>query len=457
MLATDLAATGLALVAAQVVVWLLQGGAPVGMGTLDVLGYAPLLVATMAIYGLYRKGRRRLVGTSFPDLGPIFHSLVLGCVALLLLAKPAHDALGLPPIGAVSVALTGALAFVTLPALRAAARHVFTTPDPHAGRVLVVGSGVVAASLINRLRHVPDVQVVGYVDDEAENPLSLELPDARLLGGLDQLPGVVAEHRVGHVVVAFSPATGARLAGLLRTLAGDVRISVVPRLFDLLTIRSRVEEVYGLPVMDVAPASLSVLDRVIKRSLDIVVSLIALTVLSPIMMAVAVAIKATSKGPVFFRQERTGAGGKNFLIVKFRSMYLDAEARRGALGAENEVDGPLFKKKLDPRVTKVGYVLRRTSLDELPQLLNVLGGSMSLVGPRPFVPNESADIRGWAARRFDVKPGMTGLWQVSGRSDLPFDELCRLDYSYVTSWSLWWDLRILWHTPACVLHHQGAY
>jgi lipopolysaccharide/colanic/teichoic acid biosynthesis glycosyltransferase len=134
---------------------------------------------------------------------------------------------------------------------------------------------------------------------------------------------------------------------------------------------------------------------------------------------------------------------------------VDSDRHKAALA--NDVDGPLFKARRDPRITRVGGFLRKTSLDELPQLINVLTGEMSLVGPRPFVPGESQEINGWASRRFDVRPGMTGLWQVSGRSDLPFEELCRLDYSYVASWSLWWDLHILWQTPASVLRGHGAY
>lgn len=452
----DLTATAFALLSAQVLAHLLQRTS-VGPSVLDLLGYVPLLIATMAAYGLYRKARRRLVSTSFPDLGLLFHSLVVGCVGLLLLSRPAHTTLGLPPLGAGVVALTGALAFVTVPAFRAAARQMTLQPDPSAKRVVVVGSGIVAASLIRRLANVADLHIVGYVDDAIDGPARADTPAIRRLGSLDQLPGVVAEHNIGHVVVAFSPATGARLAALLRGVAGDVRISVVPRLFDLLSVRSQVDEIYGLPVIDVAQATLSPVDRALKRSLDILVSVLSLALLAPVMIAIAIAIKATSEGPVFFRQERTGGRGTNFRIYKFRSMYTGSEALRASLRDDNDVDGPLFKKKEDPRVTSVGRWLRRSSLDELPQLLNVLGGTMSLVGPRPFTPKESADIRGWAAKRFDVKPGMTGLWQVSGRSDLPYEELCRLDYSYVTSWSLWWDLRILWNTPATVIRQRGAY
>jgi lipopolysaccharide/colanic/teichoic acid biosynthesis glycosyltransferase len=175
------------------------------------------------------------------------------------------------------------------------------------------------------------------------------------------------------------------------------------------------------------------------------------------MLAAAVGIKATSPGPVFFRQERVGYRGKTFRIIKFRTMQAGAEEIKIDLRDHNDVDGPLFKLHNDPRVTPIGRFLRSYSLDEVPQLINVVRGKMSLVGPRPFVPDESAGIDGWAARRFEVRPGMTGLWQVSGRSDLPFEELRQLDYAYVASWSLWWDLKILWHTPGTVSGRHGAY
>jgi len=278
-----------------------------------------------------------------------------------------------------------------------------------------------------------------------------------ILGGLDDIPDVIKRYNVDRLIVAFSPVTESRVAELLRSLADSVQISIVPRMFDLLTVRSKVDDIAGLPVVDVAPPSLGTADRFAKRCLDIAVSSVALVILAPVMIAIAIGVKVTSPGPILFRQARTGRGGGTFRICKFRSMNTQAESQRSELLENNQVDGPLFKIKADPRITKIGGFLRRTSLDELPQLLNVLRGDMSLVGPRPFIVSESAEIGGWAAKRFDVRPGITGLWQISGRNDLPFEELRRLDYSYVASWSLWWDLRILWHTPASVLRRDGAY
>ena len=212
-----------------------------------------------------------------------------------------------------------------------------------------------------------------------------------------------------------------------------------------------------MPVVNLPPMRLSRSVRFLKRAVDIVVAFAGLLVLSPLLAVVAGAIKLDSRGPVFFRQERHGRGGSVFRILKFRTMEDGAESKRQQLATSNQVDGALFKIKEDPRVTRVGRVLRPASIDELPQLWNVLKGEMSLVGPRPFVIHESSQITGWASRRLDLTPGITGLWQVLGRNDLPFDEMVKLDYIYVTNWSLWWDLKILCQTIPVVLARRGAY
>jgi exopolysaccharide biosynthesis polyprenyl glycosylphosphotransferase len=196
----------------------------------------------------------------------------------------------------------------------------------------------------------------------------------------------------------------------------------------------------------------------LKRGFDIIASAAGLLVLSPLLVATAIAIKLDSPGPVLFKQLRNGRGGSRFKILKFRTMVEDAESKRFDLAHLNELgDGPLFKIKSDPRITRVGGFLRKYSIDELPQLWNVLRGQMSLVGPRPFVVHEADQITGWAGRRLDTTPGITGLWQVLGRNDIPFDEMVKLDYIYVTNWSLWWDIKILCRTIPVVLARNGAY
>jgi lipopolysaccharide/colanic/teichoic acid biosynthesis glycosyltransferase len=184
---------------------------------------------------------------------------------------------------------------------------------------------------------------------------------------------------------------------------------------------------------------------------------LALVLLSPLLAAIALAIRLESSGAAIYRQPRRGRNGCTFQIAKFRSMFVGAEEQRHTVRHLNEVDGPLFKAKAgDPRVTRIGSFLRRTSLDELPQLWNVLRGDMSLVGPRPFVVYEADQITGWANRRLDMTPGITGLWQVLGRNDIPFEEMVKLDYLYVTNWSLWQDIRLIIHTLPAVLGRRGV-
>ncbi len=214
-----------------------------------------------------------------------------------------------------------------------------------------------------------------------------------------------------------------------------------------------------MPIVTLPPVRLGRSSRVLKRCFDAVVAPLLLLLLAPLLGAVALAIRLDSPGSVFYRQPRRGRAGSTFSIVKFRTMFIGAEQRRQEVLHLNNVDGPLFKVKkgVDPRVTRVGRFLRRTSLDELPQLWNVLRGDMSLVGPRPFVLYEADRISGWAQHRLDMTPGITGLWQVLGRNDIPFEEMVKLDYVYVTNWSLWWDMKILCQTIPAVLAKRGAY
>jgi exopolysaccharide biosynthesis polyprenyl glycosylphosphotransferase len=396
------------------------------------------------------------VASTFPDLGRLVHALLAAGLVLMFAAGGFHRWFGAPAVDRVGVTLIAVLALAGIPLGRAIARLGLRDPRRHASRVLIVGSGPVADSVMRRLSRQDHLVVVGRVDDRASHGDCPWGGGARL-GGFENLPELVVAYEVDHIVVALGPDEAQDPSELLRSFAGQVQISVVPRLFGLLSVRSRVEDIAGITVVDVPPAALGLADRISKRALDVVVSGIGLALLSPVLIALALAIRLESRGPVLFKQDRMGRGRRPFVIYKFRSMRDGAESARGELGEGNDVDGPLFKLRDDPRNTRIGRHLRKTSLDELPQLINVFKGDMSLVGPRPFVISEAVEIGGWAARRFDVRPGMTGLWQTSGRNDLPFDELCRLDYTYVASWSLWWDLRILWHTPGILLSRQGAY
>jgi len=260
--------------------------------------------------------------------------------------------------------------------------------------------------------------------------------------------------------VATSAEPTEELLDLMRSLRRpDVHLSIVPSYSELFASNATIEEIQGIPVVSLPPMRLSRSIRTVKRAIDIVASGLGLLVLSPLLAAIALIIRLDSPGPIFFRQRRHGRGGTEFEIVKFRTMVDNAESLRMEMAHLNEMDGagPLFKIANDPRITRVGAFLRKTSLDELPQLWNVLRGEMSLVGPRPFVVHESEQITGWAGRRLDTTPGITGLWQVLGRNDIPFDEMVKLDYVYVTNWSLWWDIKILLRTIPTVVGRKGAY
>ena len=281
-----------------------------------------------------------------------------------------------------------------------------------------------------------------------------------MLGGTEDLTDLVDRLNIDWIVLAFSDAPHERTLELVREVRRPhVHLSIVPNFYELFASNAAIEDIEGVPVVSLPSMQFSRTVRALKRTFDIVASAGGLLVLTPILAAAAIAIRLDTKGPIFFRQPRHGRAGKTFRIVKFRTMVADAEAQRFALTHLNEMEGggPLFKIHDDPRITRVGAFLRKWSIDELPQLWNVLRGEMSLVGPRPFVVHESEQITGWASRRLDTTPGITGLWQVLGRNDIPFAEMVKLDYVYVTNWSLWWDIKILVQTLPVVLARRGAY
>jgi exopolysaccharide biosynthesis polyprenyl glycosylphosphotransferase len=316
-------------------------------------------------------------------------------------------------------------------------------------RVVIVGSGLVAARVTEEFNASGGVEVIGFVDDDPMDPTGW-------LGKLRDLAFVCERDGVDHVVVAFSRSRPEDLIEALRPVQGRVAITVVPRLFDVLPATANMHDLgSGLTGISVAPVSFGWGSRVAKRSIDVVGATMALLLLSPLLLTLALAIKATSKGPVVFRQTRVGKNNQAFSMLKLRSMKIERSVPHPAAG--QAVTGPFPKLKDDPRVTSVGRILRRTSLDELPQLWNVLLGEMSLVGPRPFVPADDAWITDWAQRRYSVRPGITGLWQVSGRNNLTFEEMCRLDNLYVSCWSASLDIRILLRTLRAMAGGSGAY
>jgi len=361
----------------------------------------------------------------------------------------------------VLVALVATLATASFDSVsRALARGWAHQVVPLRQRTVIVGSGIVADRLADRLERHREfgLETIGLVDDDVHRlDGALGLPT---LGSLDELDKVLDEREVDRVIIAFSRASHQQLLSCIRVCRDHrVAVDVVPRLFELLDGAQSLNQIGGLPLLSIGAPPLSRASRVAKRGLDIAISSLLLLMLSPVLIAVAIAIKLDSRGPVLFRQIRAGRGESEFQLIKFRSMYQDAEKRKAEFEQENEAtDGVMFKIKRDPRITRVGGFLRRGSVDELPQLINVLRGEMSLVGPRPLILKEARHAaQTWHARRLDLRPGITGLWQVSGRSDLPFQEMVRFDYQYVSGWSLARDVEILLATIPVVLSGRGAY
>ncbi len=276
---------------------------------------------------------------------------------------------------------------------------------------------------------------------------------------MDCVADLVARVGADTVAVLSCPEmSGVRLRELAWALEKtSTSLCVAPALLDVAGQRTKIRPADGLPLMYMDHPEFTGIPRLLKAVFDRTVALAALTVLSPVMAAIAIAIKIGDGGPVLFSQIRVGVDGSTFKIYKFRTMVSDAEQQKALLAAQNEGGGVLFKIRADPRVTRAGRWLRRYSLDELPQLFNVLSGEMSLVGPRPALPEE-ADLYGdHVRRRLAVRPGITGLWQVNGRSDLPWEEAVRLDLRYVENWSFMLDLQILWKTWSAVTGGCGAY
>ncbi|MCW2942819.1 MAG: exopolysaccharide biosynthesis polyprenyl glycosylphosphotransferase [Actinomycetia bacterium] len=331
-------------------------------------------------------------------------------------------------------------------------------------RVVAVGHPAAAGDLIRLLRtkryHGMDIVGVCLPTLPKGDLAGLEVDGVPVLGDFSEVAMTVEAVGADSVAVLACPELdGAALRRLAWQIEkNDVELIVAPALMDVAGPRISIRPVAGLPLLHVDHPELTGGRQLVKTLFDRVGALTVLMGLTPLLAVVAVAIKITSSGPVLFRQVRVGRDGREFMVLKFRTMVQDAEARKADLLERNEQDGALFKIKQDPRVTPwVGGWLRRYSLDELPQLINVMRGEMSLVGPRPPLPEEVAQYRDDVRRRLVVRPGLTGLWQVNGRSDLTWEESVRLDLRYVENWSLMMDLLILWKTLAAVLSGDGAY
>jgi len=415
----------------------------------------PVWLAVFTGYHLYENDALKISVSSFDEVRDVFHAMLAGSLGYLILSQGVRFLFDWWVYTAVEAALFAGAALVLVPIVRGSVRSWVFPRVMERRRTLIVGSGDEARLVHRKLRTHPEygLDVVGFLavdEDDVPGPT---------LGTSGDIARIVDEHDIDRVLLASSIADHEQMLDLLRTVRRpDVQISIVPRYNEIFTSHATLDDIEGMPVVTLPPLRLGRSSRLLKRSFDVCASGAALALLSPVLGAVALVVRLDSPGPALYRQKRRGRGGSTFEIVKFRTMRVGADTERFDLVHLNEVDGPLFKiKGQDPRVTRVGAFLRRTSLDELPQLWNVLRGDMSLVGPRPFVVHEADQITGWASKRLDMTPGITGLWQVLGRNDIPFDEMTKLDYLYVTNWSLWWDLKILCQTIPVVLGKRGAY
>jgi exopolysaccharide biosynthesis polyprenyl glycosylphosphotransferase len=384
-----------------------------------------------------------------------------GFVAVLLITWPLFGVamvLDLDQVVALTFLTVAAIAAFAATARALVRAGLHRAPDLRQ-RTLILGSGIVAGQVVNKLQNNDQFGLipVGIVDDEVHD---VGTPDLPWLGRIADLDSIIEAQNIDRVIITFSRASHEELLEAIRACRdASVAVDVVPRLFEFLDGVRALDQIGGLPLLSIGVPVLASTSMAAKRGLDVVGSLALLTVFSPIMAATAIAIKLESRGPIFFRQPRAGRGNESFKLIKFRSMYIDAEERKRELDTLNEAgDGVMFKIREDPRVTRVGRLIRRFSIDELPQLFNVLKGEMSLVGPRPLIFPETAALeKHWHLRRLELRPGITGPWQVYGRSQSPFQEMVRFDYQYVAGWSLARDIEILLATLPAVMSGRGAY
>jgi exopolysaccharide biosynthesis polyprenyl glycosylphosphotransferase len=407
--------------------------------------FLPLFALLAKMAGLYDRDQFVLHKTTLDEAPP-------------LVAVAAIFALGIEGVQAIQ--FTGgshplplwAILTASLILSRAVARFL-TARTTATERVLVVGDTAAAVLIRRKLSADPSLNatVVGRVGPQ---PGAADRPD-KWLGSVSQLPAVIEKHEIERVVVAPLQHGGEDVVDVIRlATARGVRVAVLPRMLEVIGTSVEFDDLGGQVLLGVRGFGLSPSSRVLKRGFDVVVALAVLVLLAPIFLMVTLAIKLTSRGPVLFRQTRVGRQGREFEVLKFRTMVHGADERKHELLDLNQA-APMFKIPNDPRTTVVGGFLRRRSLDELPQLFTVLRGDMSIVGPRPLITEEDRLFSGWQRRRYHVAPGMTGPWQILGSSRVPMSDMVTIDYLYCANWSLWLDAKILARTIPYVLSRRS--
>jgi exopolysaccharide biosynthesis polyprenyl glycosylphosphotransferase len=420
---------------------------------LPLLAALPIWVVLNKVLRLYDRDANLIHKSTLNELPTIVQSISFGTALAFLFGPLVHGV----SIHRHQMLVFWVLACVLTPAVRLTARTLVrrrVAPE----RVLIVGSGHVASLVARKIAAHPEYGAViaGYVDVPADGEGGRGEGITRL-GGVGDFEAVCCEHDVERVVIAFSSLAHEHLLDMIRVSKRlGLKISVVPRLFEVIGHSVEIDQIEGMTLLGLRGLSRTKSTLMLKRVVDVVGASLCLVVAAPVMAAAAIAVKLTSPGPVFFVQRRVGRGNMPFPMFKFRTMMVGADDMKADLAHLNEMDGRMFKIADDPRITRAGRVLRPTSIDELPQLFNVLRGEMSLVGPRPLIPDENDQIIGWHRARLDLTPGLTGPWQVMGRNAIPFDEMVKLDYLYVAEWSLWNDFKLLVRTLPVVLGRRGS-
>lgn len=412
------------------------------------------LLIILAVRGLYK---HRLTGTWFKQMWAIISSATIGegfLITYYFIFQPTNNSRLLVPFAWIMAILVLCIARL----LVSGAMGLIYRLGLGETRLLVVGSGRLGKMVMQHITATPTLgyTIVGFLHDMVEEPG--DFGRFKMLGTLDDLGLVIRSMQIDEVVIALP---GHMHQHAIRTVKMcehfGTSFKLIPDLYEMSLSRIDVESIEGIPLIGIKHASLNTAQRLITRMIDIAVSAAVLLLGSPLWLFIALSIRLTSSGSIIYQQTRIGQNGLPFKMYKFRSMYQNSDQILTKLMAQNEAKGPLFKMKDDPRCTPIGKFIRRTSLDEIPQFFNIIKGDMSLVGPRPPLPSEVAQYEEWQKGRLAMKPGLTGLWQVRGRSDISFDEGVLMDLYYIENWSLRLYFQILLRTIPAVLFSRGAY
>ncbi|MBV8989211.1 MAG: sugar transferase [Solirubrobacterales bacterium] len=461
LLVADLLGLSLAYLVATVI-WGEDGALGSSSQLLVFVLTLPCWVVVAKVHGLYQRDQECADHPTTDDVVGVFHIVTIGLWMLLVASRLA----GRTSPSIYALITFWVLAVCLVPVARVLARATCKRLGAYEQNAVIVGAGRIGQLIGRKLVRHPEygVNVVGFVD---RDPIArrADLPEhLTILGGPERLADIIESLAVERVVIAFSNEPVEQTLMLVRQLrALPVQIDLVPRMFEVISPRATMHSVEGVPLLGLPPARASCTSRAIKQSIDVVGALVGLIVLAPLFAYIALRIRLDSPGPILFRQTRVGTRMKDFTALKFRTMRVDTDQSvhkayiRQTMSSDADANGnALYKLDRSDSVTKFGRWLRRTSLDELPQLINVLRGEMSLVGPRPCIPYEVANFKPHHLERFSVPQGITGLWQVTARAHSSYGESLDMDVAYVRGWSLGLDLQLLLRTPLQVLRQRSS-